>query len=37
MVVTDKGSETRQRILDVAALAFAEHGYSGISLNDVIR
>jgi len=37
MVVTDKGSETRQRILDVAAQAFAEHGYSGISLNDVIR
>ena len=37
MVVTDKGAETRQRILDVAALAFAEHGYSGISLNEVIR
>jgi AcrR family transcriptional regulator len=37
MVVTDKGSETRQRILDVAAHAFAEYGYSGISLNDVIR
>jgi AcrR family transcriptional regulator len=37
MVVTDKGSETRQRILEVAAHAFAEHGYAGISLNDVIR
>jgi AcrR family transcriptional regulator len=37
MVVTDKGSETRQRILEVAAHAFAERGYAGISLNDVIR
>lgn len=37
VATTDKGTETRRRILDVAARAFAERGYSGISLNDVIR
>jgi AcrR family transcriptional regulator len=37
MVVTDKGAETRRHIIDVAAKAFAENGYAGTSLNDVIR
>jgi AcrR family transcriptional regulator len=34
---TDRGGETRRRILDVAAEAFAERGYAGTSLSDVLR
>jgi AcrR family transcriptional regulator len=34
---TDRGGETRRRILDVAAEAFAERGYAGTSLNDVLK
>jgi TetR/AcrR family transcriptional repressor of nem operon len=34
---TDRGGETRRRILDVAAEAFAERGYVGTSLNDVLK
>jgi AcrR family transcriptional regulator len=36
-VTTDRGAETRRRIVAAAATAFAEHGYAGTSLNDVIR
>ncbi|HTE67821.1 MAG TPA: TetR/AcrR family transcriptional regulator [Actinomycetes bacterium] len=35
--VTDRGGETRRRILDVAAEAFALRGYTGTSLNDVLK
>lgn len=35
--VTDKGDQTRRHILAVAAQAFAERGYAGTSLNDVIK
>lgn len=34
---TDRGGATRRHILDVAAHAFADHGYYGISLNDIVR
>jgi AcrR family transcriptional regulator len=34
---TDKGEETRQRILRLAIAAFAERGYDGTSLNELIR
>jgi AcrR family transcriptional regulator len=34
---TDRGGETRRRILDVAAEAFADRGYTGTSLNDVLK
>ena len=35
--VTEKGEETRRRVVEVAAEAFAQRGYDGTSLNDVIR
>jgi AcrR family transcriptional regulator len=34
---TDRGGETRRRILEVAAQAFADRGYAGTSLSDVLR
>ena len=34
---TDRGGVTRRHILEVAAIAFAERGYVGASLNDIIR
>jgi AcrR family transcriptional regulator len=36
VVATDKGAETRRRIVAAAAGAFAEHGYAGTSVSDVI-
>jgi AcrR family transcriptional regulator len=35
--VTDRGGETRRRILEVAAEAFAERGYVGTSLSEVLK
>lgn len=34
---TDRGESTRRRILDVASRHFLERGYSGVSLNEIIR
>lgn len=34
---TERGETTRRHILEVAARAFAEKGYAGASLNDLIR
>jgi AcrR family transcriptional regulator len=34
---TDKGDQTRRHIVAVAAQAFADRGYAGTSLNDVIK
>jgi AcrR family transcriptional regulator len=34
---SDRGLETRRRILDTAASVFAERGYLGTSLNELIR
>jgi len=36
-VSADRGESTRRRILDVAARHFLERGYSGVSLNEIIR
>lgn len=35
--VTEKGGETRRRIVEAARAAFAQRGYAGTSLNDLIR
>jgi AcrR family transcriptional regulator len=34
---TDRGTETRRRILEVAAEAFSDRGYAGTSLSDVLK
>ena len=34
---TEKGEGTRQRLIEVAARHFADHGYAGTSLNDLVR
>jgi AcrR family transcriptional regulator len=33
----ERAERTRQRILEAAAAGFAEHGYDGVSLNELIR
>lgn len=33
----ERSARTRLRILETAASAFAEHGYDGVSLNEVVR
>ena len=33
----ERAERTRLRILETAAAAFAEHGYDGVSLNELIR
>lgn len=35
--MTDRGEATRRHIVDVAAHAFAEFGFNGVSLNDIVR
>ena len=35
--VTDRGEETRRRIIENAAEAFADRGYAATSLNDLVR
>jgi AcrR family transcriptional regulator len=35
--VTDRGETTRRHIVDVAAFAFAQNGFNGVSLNDIVR
>ena len=35
--VTEKGGETRRRIVEAARAAFAERGYAATSMNDLIR
>jgi AcrR family transcriptional regulator len=34
---TDRGTETRRRLLEVAAEAFADRGYVGTSLSDLLK
>lgn len=34
---TERGEVTRRHILEIAAVAFAERGYAGTSLNEVIK
>jgi AcrR family transcriptional regulator len=36
-IPTGRGAVTRQRIVEAAAVAFAERGYNGVNLNDVVR
>jgi AcrR family transcriptional regulator len=36
-VTTERGEETRRRIIESAARAFAAHGYAGTSVNDILH